>query len=208
MSYKTDFEAERRSCEEACSETADLKTKLALMGERTQSRADKDNEIELLRSQLVEHQQTVEVIELVNKKLDQEVQSARKRCENLEQENRARSSQVKQYAKEVQRLKQEVLYNNIMHLRHHTINEIITVNISFILKLEMTRNSTATVAVGSPLKHLVEEDQRCLSDNAILSHDESNDGITKLSELYKLAQDDNEVLNLINALSNTAYIML
>ena len=55
----------------------------------------------------------MEVIELVNKKLDQEVQSARERCEDLEQENRARSSQVKQYAKEVQRLKQEV-YNCII----------------------------------------------------------------------------------------------
>ena len=72
----------------------------------------------------------------------------------------------------------------------------------------MTRNNTATVAVGSPMKHLVEEDQRCLSDNAILSYDELNGGITKLSELYKLAKDENEVLNLINVRSNTAYIML
>ena len=72
-----------------------------------------------------------------------------------------------------------------------TMSEIMTANNSFILKLEMTWNSTATVAVGSPLKHL--EDQRCLSDDAILSHDESNDGITKLSELYKLAQDEIEV---------------
>ena len=109
MSYKTDFEAERRSGEEARSQTADLKSKLALlMGERIQSRADKGNEIELLRSQLVEHKQAMEAVELVNKKLGQEVQSVRKRCEDLEQENRARSSQVKQYAKEVQRLKQEV----------------------------------------------------------------------------------------------------
>ena len=48
-------------------------------------------------------------LEQVNGKLEQETRSARKECQFLQQENSAKSSQVKQYAKEVHRLKQQVL---------------------------------------------------------------------------------------------------
>ena len=66
------------------------------------------DEYEGVKKQLFEHQEALSAVEQVNKKLNQEVQRARKECERLEQEVQAKSSQVKQYAKEVERLKQEV----------------------------------------------------------------------------------------------------
>jgi uncharacterized protein YoxC len=61
-----------------------------------------------LHTQLVEHQQTLSAVEILNEKLTKEARSARERCQGLEQDVQAKSSQVKQYAKEVERLKQQV----------------------------------------------------------------------------------------------------
>ena len=65
-------------------------------------------DFEGLQKQLVEHQQSLSAVEIVNQKLTKEVQLARQKCQGLEQDIQAKSSQVKQYAKEVERLKQQV----------------------------------------------------------------------------------------------------
>ena len=57
---------------------------------------------------MAEHQQALSTIELVNQKLHQEVQLEWEKNQRLEQDMQAKSSQVKQYAKEVDRLKQQV----------------------------------------------------------------------------------------------------
>ena len=74
--------------------------------EKTVTTYQEDNEG--LHKQLVEHQQTLSAIEVLNQKLSKEVQLAREKCQGLEQDMQAKSSQVKQYAKEVERLKQQV----------------------------------------------------------------------------------------------------
>lgn len=58
--------------------------------------------------QLAQHQESVSAIEQVNEKLHQAVQLERVKCQKLEQEMLTKSSQVKQYSKEKERLKQQV----------------------------------------------------------------------------------------------------
>ena len=96
--WKADFETERRDRERAHNKVADL--------EKIVTTYQKDNEG--LHKQLVEHQQTLSAIEVLNQKLTKEVQLAREKCQGLEQDIHAKSSQVKQYAKEMERLKQQV----------------------------------------------------------------------------------------------------
>ena len=57
---------------------------------------------------MIEHQETLSAVEMLNEKLTKEARSAMERCQGLEQDIQAKSSQVKQYAKEIQRLKQQV----------------------------------------------------------------------------------------------------
>ena len=69
---------------------------------------EKTLDYDVMKNQLAEHQQSMSTIELVNEKLHQEVQAARGECQRLQEETQAKSSQVKQYAKEVDRLKKQV----------------------------------------------------------------------------------------------------
>ena len=104
--YRSDFKAERRDGEEAHSQIADLQKEIAqYKGEEASTYLQRIN---VLENQLAEHQQSLSTVELVNQKLPREVQSAREKCQGLEQDIQAKSSQVKQYAKEVERLKQQV----------------------------------------------------------------------------------------------------
>ena len=96
--YMADFKEERQDREKAHDQTADLEKKVAQLTE----------ELEQERNQLAEHQQSMSAIELVNEKLHQEVHTARGECQRLQEETQAKSSQVKQYAKEVDRLKKQV----------------------------------------------------------------------------------------------------
>ena len=57
---------------------------------------------------MVEHQLVLSTIEVLNQELTKELQLAREKCQGLEQDIQAKSSQVKQYAKEVERLKRQV----------------------------------------------------------------------------------------------------
>ena len=107
--YRSDFEAERRDREEAHSQTADLQKELALYkGQPGQEANPYEQNIAVLENQLAEHQESLSAVELLNQKLHKEVKLARERCHELEQDMQAKSSQVKQYAKEVDRLKQLV----------------------------------------------------------------------------------------------------
>lgn len=92
---------ERRDREEAHSKIEELENTIA------QFKAQQEN-FEGLQKQLIEHQHSLSAIEILNQKLTKEVQLARQRCEGLEKDIQAKSSQVKQYAKEVERLKQQV----------------------------------------------------------------------------------------------------
>lgn len=86
---------------------ADLEKEVALL------RGEPGNEIylevTLLKRELAEHQKSMATIELVNQKLNEELCAAREECCSLQQEVQGKTSQVKQYAKEVGRLKQQVL---------------------------------------------------------------------------------------------------
>ena len=110
--YKADFDQERQDRAEAHSRMAELEKK----GARVKGQIDLEREVyhqehqdlkhdyQIARSQLEQHQQSLSAVEEVN--------------ENLRQEIQAKSSQVKQYAKEVDRLKREVrneyLYDKVL----------------------------------------------------------------------------------------------
>ena len=104
--YKADFDQERQDRAEAHSRMAELEKK----GARVKGQIDVEREVyhrehqdlkhnyQVLSSQLVQHQQSLLSVEEVN--------------ENLRQEIQAKASQVKQYAKENDRLKREVRASN------------------------------------------------------------------------------------------------
>ena len=105
--YKADFDQERLDRAEAHSRMAELEKKGARVKgqidlEREayhQEHQDLKHDYQIARSQLELHQQSLSAVEEVN--------------ENLRQEIQAKSSQVKQYAKEVDRLKREVRNENL-----------------------------------------------------------------------------------------------
>ena len=67
-------------------------------------------DFEGLQKQVIEHQQSLSAAEIVNQNLAKEVQLARQRCQGLEQDVQAKSSQLEQYAKKVRGLKQQVMF--------------------------------------------------------------------------------------------------
>ena len=96
--------------EVAHSKIADLEKAIAQLKEKLEKEVSTYNEeYEDTQKQLVEHQESLSAIEFLYKKLTKEVQLGREKCQGLEQDLQAKSSQVKQYAKEVERLKQQVI---------------------------------------------------------------------------------------------------
>ena len=87
-------------------------SKIAKLEETIDQLKVHQGDFEGLQKQLVEHQQSLSAVEIVNQKLTKEVQLARQKCQGLEQDIQAKSSQVKQYAKEVERLKQQVHFGH------------------------------------------------------------------------------------------------
>ena len=100
--YQTDFDEERRDRAEAHSRMAELEKKGAHVEGQIElekeayhrEHNDLKHNYQIITSQLEQHQQALSAVEEVNEILRQEIQ--------------AKSSQVKQYAKEVDRLKREV----------------------------------------------------------------------------------------------------
>ena len=87
-------------------------SKIAKLEETIHQLKAHQGDFEGLQKQLVEHQLSLSAVEIVNQKLTKEVQLARQKCQGLEQDIQAKSSQVKQYAKEVERLKQQVHFGH------------------------------------------------------------------------------------------------
>ena len=100
--YKADFDQERQDRTEAHSRMAELEKKGARVKGQIEvereaylrDHQDLKHNYQVLTSQLVQHQQALSAVEEIN--------------ENLRQEIQAKASQVKQYAKENDRLKREV----------------------------------------------------------------------------------------------------
>ena len=100
--YKADFDRERQDRAEAHSRMADLEKKGARVKGQIElereayhrEHQDLKHDYQIVRSQLEQHKQALSAVEEANDNLIQDIQ--------------AKSSQVKQYAKEVDRLKREV----------------------------------------------------------------------------------------------------
>ena len=113
--YKTDFDQERQDRAEAHSRMAEMEKKGAhIKGQiETEREAyhrehqDLKQNYQIAHSQLEHHQQALSAVEEVN--------------ENLRQEIQAKASQVKQYAKENDRLKREVWTKNNHCTSYHTM---------------------------------------------------------------------------------------
>lgn len=94
--YKADFDQERQDRIQAHSKMAQMEKE----GAKYKGQIELDDyeelkhDYQIVNNQLAEHQETLSVIEQINDTLRQEIQ--------------AKSSQVKQYAKEVDRLKRKV----------------------------------------------------------------------------------------------------
>ena len=111
--YKADFDQERQDRAKAHSRMAELEKKGARVKGQIEiereayhrEHQDLKHDYRIAHNQLEQHQQALSAVEEVNETLRQEIQ--------------AKASQVKQYAKENDRLKREVRSAN-NHLHYHT----------------------------------------------------------------------------------------
>ena len=125
MSYKSDFEAERSDRENAHCKVADLQKKLTQLESLTgheragyQHELEQDNQaikerLQKTDQELKRHKQILTDLERVYQRHVQEASKDldhwRNQADSRQEEVQAKSSQVKQYAKENAKLKQQVI---------------------------------------------------------------------------------------------------